>query len=185
MPGWLASSIQSSAVRSPRPKIVGDLGLRPPSGGLFLSSFPFALNLWAGNIRSPTAKATRNPASGRVTWTLHEICIKKPRPRRSNLSLQPTGAILAMKAKKSATKKSAAKKPATKSRAVAETVKPVSISASERKRIQEEEARWRAQDDLRILRSSQEIMSDPARIKRAQALADEEIRALKSVKSRK
>jgi succinate dehydrogenase/fumarate reductase flavoprotein subunit len=90
-----------------------------------------------------------------------------------------------MKSKKPAAKKAATKKPATKSRAVAETIRPVSMTAAERKRMQEEEARWRAQDDLRILRSSQEIMSDPARIKRAQALADEEIRALKSVKSKK
>jgi hypothetical protein len=43
-------------------------------------------------------------------------------------------------------------------------------------------ALWQAQDDLRILRASQEIASDSGRMKRAQALIEQEIKALRSVK---
>jgi hypothetical protein len=48
-----------------------------------------------------------------------------------------------------------------------------------------ETAMYQAQEDLRILRASREIMSDSSRMKRAQALIDEEVKALQSVKSKK
>lgn len=84
-----------------------------------------------------------------------------------------------MAAKKPATKKAATKRRASvgsKNDAV------MRMTAAEKRKMDEENAKWQAQDDLRILRASQEIQSDPERIKRAKALIDQEMQALKSVK---
>jgi hypothetical protein len=86
-----------------------------------------------------------------------------------------------MKAKKPATKKPATKKPAAKRKPTATRVNTIGMTAAEARRMKEQEAKWQAQEDLRILRNSQEILVDPQRMKRAQALADEEMKALKAV----
>ena len=85
-------------------------------------------------------------------------------------------AFSTMKAKKPATKKPAAKRKPTATR-----TNSIGVTAAEARRMKEQEAKWQAQDDLRILRNSQEILVDPQRMKRAQALADEEMKALKAV----
>jgi hypothetical protein len=44
-----------------------------------------------------------------------------------------------------------------------------------------QEAKWRAQDDLRTLKSAAEIQSDPSRVKAAQAEAKSQLAALQRV----
>jgi hypothetical protein len=57
------------------------------------------------------------------------------------------------------------------------------ISATERRKLAQEEARWRAESDLRTLRQAEEIRRDPARLKRAATMADEEMKALQAVRA--
>jgi hypothetical protein len=57
------------------------------------------------------------------------------------------------------------------------------ISAAERRKLAQEEARWRAESDLRTLRQAEEIRQDPARLKRAATMADEEMKALQAVRA--
>jgi hypothetical protein len=47
----------------------------------------------------------------------------------------------------------------------------------------QEEARWQAESDLRTLRQAEEIRRDPARLKRAATMADEEMKALQAVRA--
>lgn len=44
------------------------------------------------------------------------------------------------------------------------------------------EARYRAEDDLRTMQRAAEVKSDPSRVKAAQQMADEQMRALQSIK---
>ena len=57
------------------------------------------------------------------------------------------------------------------------------ISAAERRRLAQEEARWRAESDLRTLRQAEEIRRDPGRLKRAASMAAEEMKALQAVRA--
>jgi galactokinase len=57
------------------------------------------------------------------------------------------------------------------------------ISAAERRSQAQEEARWRAESDLRTLRQAEEIRRDPNRLKRAATMAAEEMRALQAVRA--
>jgi hypothetical protein len=57
------------------------------------------------------------------------------------------------------------------------------ISAAERRKLAQEEARWRAESDLRTLRQAEEIRRDPARLKRAATMAAEEMKALRAVRA--
>jgi hypothetical protein len=55
------------------------------------------------------------------------------------------------------------------------------ISAAERRSQAQEEARWRAESDLRTLRQAEEIRRDPSRLKRGAIIAAEEMKALQAV----
>ena len=57
------------------------------------------------------------------------------------------------------------------------------ISAAERRSQAQEEARWRAESDLRTLLQAEEIRRDPNRLKRAATMAAEEMRALQAVRA--
>ncbi len=57
------------------------------------------------------------------------------------------------------------------------------VSAAERRKLAQEEARWRAESDLRTLRQAEEIRRDPGRLKRAATMADEEMKALQAVRA--
>ena len=57
------------------------------------------------------------------------------------------------------------------------------ISATERHKLAQEEARWRAESDLRTLRQAEEIRRDPSRLKRAATMAAEEMKALQAVRA--
>ncbi|MCS5691302.1 hypothetical protein NZK33_04785 [Cyanobium sp. FGCU-6] len=57
------------------------------------------------------------------------------------------------------------------------------ISAAERRKLAQEEARWRAESDLRTLRQAEEIRRDPGRLKRAATMAAEEMKALQAVQA--
>jgi hypothetical protein len=57
------------------------------------------------------------------------------------------------------------------------------ISAAERRKLTQEDARWRAESDLRTLRQAEEIRRDPGRLKRAATMAAEEMKALQAVRA--
>jgi hypothetical protein len=57
------------------------------------------------------------------------------------------------------------------------------ISAAERRKLAQEEARWRAGSDLRTLRQGEEIRRDPARLKRTATMAVDEMKALQAVRA--
>ena len=57
------------------------------------------------------------------------------------------------------------------------------VSAAERRNQAQEEARWRAESDLRTLRQAEEIRRDPSRLKRAATMAAEEMKALQAVRA--
>jgi hypothetical protein len=52
-------------------------------------------------------------------------------------------------------------------------------------RLSAEDKKWRAQEDLRIMQRSQEIASDAQRLKAAQKEAQEQVKALQKVASKK
>jgi len=77
---------------------------------------------------------------------------------------------MAIRTRKSGTGKSSTRKQrGTSSRSSAAVAAPQlpGISAAERRKLAQEEARWRAESDLRTLRQAEEIRRDPARLKRA------------------
>lgn len=47
-----------------------------------------------------------------------------------------------------------------------------------------EQRKWQAESDLRTLREAESIKSDPGRVKRAQSMAQQEIKALSKVGGR-
>jgi hypothetical protein len=57
------------------------------------------------------------------------------------------------------------------------------INAAERRKLAQEEARWRAESDLRTLRQAEEIRRDPARLRQAATMAAEEMKALQAVRA--
>ena len=57
------------------------------------------------------------------------------------------------------------------------------ISVDERRNQAQDEARWRAESDLRTLRQAEEIRRDPSRLKRAATMAAEEMKALQAVRA--
>ena len=61
-------------------------------------------------------------------------------------------------------------------------VSPLS-TAAERRRMAREEARWRAESDLRTLRAADEIRRDKQRLNQAAGCAAEEMRALKAIRA--
>lgn len=100
---------------------------------------------------------------------------------------QETRAAITMPQKKVSAKKTPTKKPRASSSGSLRGVgvakdSAIRLTAAEKQKMESESAAWQAQDDLRILRASREIMADGARMKRAQALIDQEIKALQSVK---
>lgn len=86
-------------------------------------------------------------------------------------------------AKKSSTKKS--KSSASKTSPGIGVDSAIRLTAAEKRRMENESAMYQAQEDLRILRASREIMSDSSRMKRAQALIDQEVKALQSVRPKR
>jgi hypothetical protein len=93
---------------------------------------------------------------------------------------------MATRTRKSGTGKSSTRKSrrTTKHSTVsAATPQLPGISAAERRKLAQEEARWRAESDLRTLRQAEEIRRDPARLKRAATMADEEMKALQAVRA--
>ena len=74
--------------------------------------------------------------------------------------------------------KSAARK-ATKSKSHGR--KPVASNAI-RPSLSQEEAMWRAQDDLRVLRMAEEVKADSSRLQKVAEVLAKEMQALKSVK---
>ncbi len=58
-----------------------------------------------------------------------------------------------------------------------------STSAAELRKLAQEEARWRAESDLRTLRQAEEIRRDPSRLKRAATMAAEEMKVLQAVRA--
>jgi hypothetical protein len=54
---------------------------------------------------------------------------------------------------------------------------------AERRKMAQEEARWRAESDLRTLRQAEEIRRDAARLQRASTVAAEEMGSLQAVRA--
>ncbi len=75
-------------------------------------------------------------------------------------------------------KPAAKAKPAAKRKAPAAKVNPVPAA-----RILKDEARWQAEDDLRTLRRAEEIRASKDRLKKAQAIADAELKALQAIRN--
>ena len=92
---------------------------------------------------------------------------------------------MATRTRKSGTGKTSSKprRSTRGSSATAATPQLPGISAAERRKLAQEEARWRAESDLRTLRQAEEIRRDPARLKRAATMADEEMKALQAVRA--
>lgn len=80
-----------------------------------------------------------------------------------------------------ATPKKATPKPKAKKAATPRQPTPAINQVSTTKAMQAEEAKWRAQDDVRILREAEKIKLDQQRLKMAQKAAKEEMQALKRV----
>jgi hypothetical protein len=93
---------------------------------------------------------------------------------------------MASRTRKTGTGKSSTRKPRrTSRRSTASAAAPQmpGVSAAERCKLAQEEARWRAESDLRTLRQAEEIRQDPARLKRAATMAAEEMKALQAVRA--
>jgi hypothetical protein len=93
---------------------------------------------------------------------------------------------MAIRTRKSGTGKSSTRKQrGTSSRSSAAVAAPQlpGISAAERRKLAQEEARWRAESDLRTLRQAEEIRQDPARFKQAATMAEDEMKALQAVRA--
>ena len=98
---------------------------------------------------------------------------------------QPIEAM-ATRTRKTGTGKTSSSKPRRTTRgSSAKAAAPplLGISAAERRSQAQEEARWRAESDLRTLRQAEEIRRDPSRLKRAATMAAEEMKALQAVRA--
>lgn len=107
-----------------------------------------------------------------LSRALQQMPAKKAKPR-------PSGQATA--------KKKSTPKPLAKAGPTGTGVAPQlgGITPKERLRMEKEEARWRAQDDLRALRAAEEVRRDPKRLKQVESLVEEEMKALKSIKPKK
>jgi len=85
--------------------------------------------------------------------------------------------------KSSTGKTSTARSRRTASRRTDTVPQLTGISAAERRKLAQEEARWRAESDLRTLRQAEEIRRDASRLKRAATMAAEEMRGLQAVRA--
>lgn len=97
-------------------------------------------------------------------------------------------ALAQMPQRKASAKKPSTRKPKSSTSKTSRGIgidSAIRLTAAEKRRMDNEAAMYQAQEDLRILRASREIMSDSSRMKRAQALIDEEVRALQSVKPKR
>jgi hypothetical protein len=93
---------------------------------------------------------------------------------------------MATRTRMTGTSKSSTRRPrrhARRNASAGATPKLSGISAAERRKLAQEEARWWAESDLRTLRQAEEIRRDPARLKRAATMADEEMKALQAVRA--
>lgn len=83
------------------------------------------------------------------------------------------------------------RKPSTSSRkrkafaaASAEAARAIpAITAGERRKMAQQEAKWQAESDLRTLRQAEEIRRDSTRLQRASRVAAEEMQALQAVRA--
>lgn len=57
------------------------------------------------------------------------------------------------------------------------------MTAAERRKQAQQEARWQAESDLRTLRQADEIRRDPSRFKQAASMAAEEMKALQAMRA--
>ena len=92
---------------------------------------------------------------------------------------------MATRTRKSSSGKSSTSGPrrqAGRNASASATPQLLGISAAERRKLAQEEARSRAESDLRTLRQAEEIRRDPSRLKRAATMAAEEMKALQSVR---
>ncbi len=92
---------------------------------------------------------------------------------------------MATRTRKTATGRTSSKPRHTKRGSSAPAAAPQlpGISAAERRKLAQEEARWRAESDLRTLRQAEEIRRDPGRLRRAATMAAEEMKALQAVRA--
>ena len=93
---------------------------------------------------------------------------------------------MATRTRKIGTGKTSSSKPRRTTRgssAKAAAPQLLSISPAERRSQAQEEARWRAESDLRTLRQAEEIRRDPSRLKRAATMAADEMKALQAVRA--
>lgn len=84
-----------------------------------------------------------------------------------------------------ASARSKKKKPATKGKAkAASTPRPTPYPADGLTKAQmaKQEARWRAESDLRTLQEAESIKGDPGRMRMMKVLADEQMKALQKIK---
>lgn len=86
---------------------------------------------------------------------------------------------------KAATRKRAASRKRLTTNPAAVEVAPASprITGAERRRLAQEEARWRAESDLRTLRQAEEIRRDRSRLQMASRIAAEEMKALQAIRA--
>jgi hypothetical protein len=89
------------------------------------------------------------------------------------------------RSRKAATRKGATSRKRQSANAVAIEVATASprITAAERRKLAQEEARWRAESDLRTLRQAEEIRRDPSRLRMASRKAAEEMKALQAIRA--
>jgi hypothetical protein len=93
---------------------------------------------------------------------------------------------MATRTRKSGTGKGSTRKPRPQARrntAAVAAPQVSGISAAERRKLAQEEARWRTESDLRTLRQAEEIRRDPTRLKQAATMAAEEMKALQAVRA--
>jgi hypothetical protein len=93
---------------------------------------------------------------------------------------------MATRTRKSGTGKSSTRRPrrqAGRKASASATHQLQGISAAERRKLAQEEARWRAESDLCTLRQAEEIRRDPARLNHAATMASEEMKALQAVRA--
>lgn len=111
----------------------------------------------------------------------------KQQPRRQAAKAAPRSAAkpAAKKAAKKAVSKPPTKKPQSKAvgRGVATPMpmQDIGMTPSEVKKRKAEEARWRAESDLRTLQEAESIRADSNRLSNAKRHATEQLQALSSV----
>jgi hypothetical protein len=110
--------------------------------------------------------ATRNSSTGRKASTGRTTKAKRTRGKSTRQSAS----------------KASGKTARSSSKAEFAPMAP-KITAAEKRKMAQEEARWRAEGDLRTLRQADEIRRDKARLQRAAGCAADEMRALQAIRS--